>query len=89
MIPNDTLFGFRVALLAGRGIGLKGGQGGGYLFRPDRLRWIARIADQPLEFDAHTLRRAGLEGDPVNVSLGVGFREARPLDHDFNTTRWV
>lgn len=88
-MPNDTLFGFRVALLAGRGIGLKGGQGGGYLFRPDRLRWIARIADQPLEFDAHTLGRAGLEGDPVNVSLGVGFREARPLDHDFNTTRWV
>jgi hypothetical protein len=41
-MPNDTLFGFRVALLAGRGIGLKGGQGGGYLFRPDRLRWIAR-----------------------------------------------
>jgi hypothetical protein len=25
----------------------------------------------------------------VNVSFGVGFREARPLDHDFNTTRWV
>ena len=83
MIPNDTLFVFRVTLLAGRGIGLEGGQGGGYLFRPDRLRWIARIADQPLEFDAHPLRRTGLEGDPVNVRLGVRLREARPLCHDF------
>jgi hypothetical protein len=25
----------------------------------------------------------------VNMSLGVGFREARPVDHVFNTTRWV
>jgi len=83
LILNDTLFVSRVAVLAGRGIGLKGGQGGGYLFRPDRLRWIARIADQPLEFEAHPPRRAGLEGDPVNVRLGVRLREARPLCHDF------
>ena len=88
-MPNDTLFGFRVALLAGRGIGLKGGQGGGYLFRPDRLRWITWIADQPLEFYAHPLRRASLERDSVYMSLGVGFREARSLDHVFNTIRWV
>ena len=80
---NDTSFVSRVTLLAGRGIGLKGGQGGGYLFRPDRLRWIARIADQPFEFDADPLRRAGLEADAVYVSFGVRLREARPLCHDF------
>ena len=88
MIPNDTSFVSRVALLAGRGIGLKGGQGGGYLFRPDRQRWLAGIADQPFEFDADPLRRAGLEADPVNVRLGVRFREA-PVDHDLKTTRRV
>jgi hypothetical protein len=64
-------------------------QGGSYLLRPDRQRWIARIADQPLQFDAHPLRRPGLEADPVNVRLGVSLREARPPDHDFNTTRRV
>jgi hypothetical protein len=83
------LFVLLAALLAGRGIGLEGGQGGGYLLRPDRQRWIAQIADQPLEFDAHPFRRAGLEGDAVNVRLGVRFREVRPIDHDFNITRWV
>jgi hypothetical protein len=64
-------------------------QGGSYLLRLDRQRWIAGIADQPLQFDAYPLRRPRLEADPVNMSLGVGFREPRPLDHDFNTTRWV
>ncbi len=54
-------------------------QGGGYLFRPDRQRWIAGIADQPLEFDADPLRRAGLEADPVNMRFGVRLREARPV----------
>jgi hypothetical protein len=83
------LFRFSVALFASRGSGPEGGQGGGYLFRPDRLRWITWIADQPLEFYAYPLRRAGLEGDPVNLRLGVCFREVRRLDHDFNPTRWV
>jgi hypothetical protein len=64
-------------------------QGGGYLLRSDREGWIARIADQPLEFDPYPLRRAGFEADPVNVCLGASFREPRPLCHDFNTTRWV
>jgi hypothetical protein len=64
-------------------------QGGSYLLRPDRQCWIAGIADQPLQFDAYPLRRARLEADPVNVRLGVGLREPRPLDHDLNTTRWV
>jgi hypothetical protein len=64
-------------------------QGGGYLLRPDRQRWIARIADQPLEFDTYPLRRPRLEADPVHVRLGVSLGEPRPLDHDFNTTRWV
>jgi hypothetical protein len=64
-------------------------QGGGYLVRPDRQCWIARIADQPLEFDAYPLRRPRFEADPVNVRLGVSLRELCPLDHDFNTTRAV
>jgi hypothetical protein len=64
-------------------------QGRGYLLRPDRQRWIARIADQPLEFDTYPLRRPRLEADPVYVCLGVSLREPRPLDHDFNTTRRV
>ena len=64
-------------------------QGGSYLLRPDRQRGIAGIANQPLQFDAYPLRRPRLEADPVHVGLGVGLREARPLDHDFNTTRWV
>jgi len=63
------------------------GQGGGYLLRPDRQCWIAGIADQPLEFDAHPPRRPRLEADPVNMRLGVSLREPRPLDHDFNITR--
>jgi hypothetical protein len=64
-------------------------QGGGYLLCPDRQGWIARIADQPLEFDAYPLRRPRFEADPVNVRLGVSLREPRPLYHDFNTTRRV
>jgi len=64
-------------------------QGGGYLLRPDRQCWIAGIADQPLEFDADSLRRAGLEADPVNVRLGVRLREACPFYHDWHITRWV
>ena len=89
MIPNDTSFVSRVALLAGRGTGPEGSQGGGYLFRPDRPCWVTRIADQPFEFDAYPLRRACFKGDPVNVRLGVRLRESRPLDHNFNPTRWV
>jgi hypothetical protein len=64
-------------------------QSGGYLLRPERQRWIARIADQPLEFDAYPLRRPRFEADPVNVRLGVSLCEPRPVDHDFNTTRRV
>jgi hypothetical protein len=79
---NDTSSVSPAALLAGPGAGLEAGQGGGYLFRPDRQRGIAGIAHQPLEFDADPLRRAGLETDPVNVRFGVRFREARPLYHD-------
>jgi len=89
LIPNDTSFVSRVALLAGRGLGLKGGQGGGYLFRPDRQSWVATIADQPFEFDADPLRGAGFEADSVNVRFGVRLGEARPLCHDFNPTRRV
>ena len=92
---------FPVAVIVSRGFGFgadPGGQspgppersqGGGYLLRPDRQGWIARIADQPFEFDADPFGRPGLETDPVNVSLGVSFREARPLDHGSNTTRGV
>jgi len=47
------------------------------------------IANQPLEFDADPFRRTCLEADAVHVSLGIGLRERCPLDHDFNTTRWV
>jgi hypothetical protein len=64
-------------------------QGGGYLLGPDRQCWIAKIADQPLEFDAYPLRRPSLEADPVNVRLGISLREPRPVYHDFNTTRRV
>jgi hypothetical protein len=64
-------------------------QGSGYLLGPDRQRWIARIADQPLEFNPYPLRRPRLEADPVNVRLGVSLREPRPVYHDFNTTRTV
>jgi hypothetical protein len=62
------------------------GQGGGYLFRPDRERGIAVIAHEPLEFDSHPLRRARLEADTVHLRLSVGFGEPRPLYHDYNVT---
>src|SRR5439155_26753444 len=54
------------------------GQGGGYLFRLDRERGITRIARQPLEFDAHTLRRARLEADTVHLRFRVGLGKPRP-----------
>jgi len=37
----------------------------------DGQRGITSIADQPLEFDADPVRRAGLEADTVNVRLGI------------------
>ena len=62
------------------------GKGSSYLLRLDRKRGIAAITHQPLEFDAHSFRRARLEADTVNLRFRVGFGKPHPLDHDFNTT---
>ena len=82
-IPNGLGFLPRVTFLVRAA---EPGQGGGYLFRLDRERGIAAITCQPLEFDAHTLRRARLEADSVNMRFRVGFGKPRPLYHDFNPT---
>jgi len=76
----------RVALIAWVAFRTETGQGGGYLFRLNRERGIMPIARQPLEFDAHSLRRACLEADTVNLRFRVGFGKPHPLYHDFNTT---
>ena len=62
------------------------GEGSGYLFRLHRECGIAAIAHEPLEFYAHSFRRARLEADTVNLRLRVGLGKPRPVDHDFNTT---
>ena len=76
----------RVAFIVWVAIRAETGQGGGYLFRLNRERGIAPIAHQPLEFDAHSPRRACLKADTVHLRFRVGFGKPRPLYHDFNTT---
>ena len=51
-----------------------GVEGGDSRRDPPRRHWqgrVARVAHQPLEFDADPLRRPGLQTDPVHVPGGV------------------